>query len=141
MTRRAVVDAKRVVVKVGSSSLTTAAGGLDPQRLAALADVIADVRRRGAEVVLVLTGAGEIVTRRPGDDLFDAFPNSYGSLGYATRLRIELERISPYVEMRHVRVEDHLLPRVIEDIVATGQLDGVRVDGRRWPVGGHEHFR
>ena len=30
MTRRAVVDAKRVVVKVGSSSLTTAAGGLDP---------------------------------------------------------------------------------------------------------------
>ena len=57
MTRRAVVDAKRVVVKVGSSSLTTAAGGLDPERLAALADVIADVRRRGAEVVLVSSGA------------------------------------------------------------------------------------
>ena len=57
MIRRAVVDAKRVVVKVGSSSLTTAAGGLDPQRLAALADVIADVRRGGAEVVLVSSGA------------------------------------------------------------------------------------
>jgi glutamate 5-kinase len=57
VTRRAVVDAKRVVVKVGSSSLTTAAGGLDPQRLAALVDVIADVRRRGAEVVLVSSGA------------------------------------------------------------------------------------
>ena len=28
----------------------------------------------------------------PGEDLFDAFPNSYGSLGYATRLRIRLER-------------------------------------------------
>ena len=26
-------------------------------------------------------------------DLFDAFPNSYGSLGYATRLRIELEAV------------------------------------------------
>ena len=59
----------------------------------------------------VLTGAGEVVTTRPGDDLFDAFPNSYGSLGYATRLRIELERVSPYVALRHVRVEDHLLPR------------------------------
>ncbi len=57
MSRRAVVDAKRVVVKVGSSSLTTAAGGLDPGRLAALVDVLAAVRRRGAEVVLVSSGA------------------------------------------------------------------------------------
>jgi thiamine-monophosphate kinase len=24
-------------------------------------------------------------------------------------------------------------------VVSAG--DGVRVDGRRWPVGGHEHFR
>ena len=36
----------------------------------------------------VLTGAGDVVTVRPGDDLFDAFPNSYGSLGYATRLLV-----------------------------------------------------
>ena len=57
MSRRAVVEARRVVVKVGSSSLTTAAGGLDPERLAALVDVLAAVRRRGAEVVLVSSGA------------------------------------------------------------------------------------
>jgi len=57
VSRRAVVDAKRVVVKVGSSSLTTAAGGLDAGRLAALVDVLAAVRRRGAEVVLVSSGA------------------------------------------------------------------------------------
>ncbi len=50
-------DARRVVVKVGSSSLTTAAGGLDPARLAALVDVLAGVRGRGAEVVLVSSGA------------------------------------------------------------------------------------
>ena len=36
----------------------------------------------------VFTGAGKVVTTRPGEDLFDTFPNSYGSLGYATRLRI-----------------------------------------------------
>ena len=54
----------------------------------------------------VLTGAGEVVTTKPGDDLFDAFPNSYGSLGYATRLRIELERVPPYVALRHVRFDD-----------------------------------
>ena len=43
---------------------------------------------------------------KPGDALFDAFPNSYGSLGYATRLKIELERVPPYVALRHVRFDD-----------------------------------
>ena len=54
----------------------------------------------------VLTGAGEIVTTKPGDALFDAFPNSYGSLGYATRLRIELEQVPSFVALRHVRFDD-----------------------------------
>ena len=54
----------------------------------------------------VFTGAGEVVTTRPGDELFDTFPNSYGSLGYATRLRIELEPVPPYVALRHVRFDD-----------------------------------
>ncbi|MCR6033558.1 FAD-binding protein [Nocardioides sp. zg-579] len=77
----------------------------------------------------VFTGAGEVVTTRPGDDLFDTFPNSYGSLGYATRLRISLERVPSYVALRHVRVEPFLLAKTIESIVATGEHDGVRVDG------------
>jgi FAD/FMN-containing dehydrogenase len=78
----------------------------------------------------VLTGAGEIVTTRPGDDLFDAFPNSYGSLGYATRLRIELERVSPHAVLRHVRFGDPAdLPAAINTIVATGEWEGDRVDG------------
>src|SRR5688500_252596 len=78
----------------------------------------------------VLTGAGDIVTTRPGDDLFDAFPNSYGSLGYATRLRIELERVSPYVALRHVRFGDPSdLPAAITTIVDTGEWEGDRVDG------------
>ena len=77
----------------------------------------------------VFTGAGEVVTTRPGDDLFDAFPNSYGSLGYATRLRIELEPVPPYVALRHVRFDDAaLLAKTIAEIVETGEYDGSRVD-------------
>ena len=52
-----VLQAKRVVVKVGSSSLTTAAGGIDPARMTALVETLAEVSRRGAEVVLVSSGA------------------------------------------------------------------------------------
>lgn len=55
--RPAVTAAKRVVVKVGSSSLTTVDGGIDPERLSVLVDVLAGVRARGAEVVLVSSGA------------------------------------------------------------------------------------
>jgi glutamate 5-kinase len=54
---QAVASASRVVVKVGSSSLTTAEGGLDPGRLAALVDALAGARGHGAEVVLVSSGA------------------------------------------------------------------------------------
>ncbi len=49
--------AGRVVVKVGSSSLTTAAGGLDPERLGRLVDALAARRLAGGEVVLVSSGA------------------------------------------------------------------------------------
>ncbi len=52
-----VLAARRVVVKVGSSSLTTAGGGIDPERVGRLVDVLAGVRCRGAEVVLVSSGA------------------------------------------------------------------------------------
>jgi len=55
--RHEVAGARRVVVKVGSSSLTTAAGGIDPDRVRRLVDVLASVRVRGAEVVLVSSGA------------------------------------------------------------------------------------
>ena len=56
-TREQVTSAKRIVVKVGSSSLTTAAGGLDPTRITALVDTLAGARARGAELVLVSSGA------------------------------------------------------------------------------------
>ena len=57
MTRAAVTGAQRVVVKVGSSSLTTAAGGIDPSRVRSLVDSLIGVRARGADLVLVSSGA------------------------------------------------------------------------------------
>ncbi|MGY0067280.1 glutamate 5-kinase [Streptomyces sp. QTS137] len=72
--RQAVGEARRIVVKVGSSSLTTAAGGLDADRVDALVDVLAKVRS-GGERELVLVSSGAIaaglaplgLTRRPRD--------------------------------------------------------------------------
>jgi FAD/FMN-containing dehydrogenase len=78
----------------------------------------------------VITGAGDVITCRPGDRLFDTFPNSYGSLGYATRLRIELEPVPGFVSLRHVRFDDAgLLAKSIAEIVETSSYQGTRVDG------------
>ncbi|MDJ0384665.1 glutamate 5-kinase [Streptomyces sp. G-G2] len=56
--RQGVTDARRIVVKVGSSSLTTAEGGLDADRVDALVDVLAKARSGGEkEIVLVSSGA------------------------------------------------------------------------------------
>jgi glutamate 5-kinase len=72
-TRARIAAAPRVVVKVGSSSLTTAAGGLDPVRLDALVDALAARRAAGSQVVLVSSGAIASglaplsLTRRPRD--------------------------------------------------------------------------
>ena len=55
--RDAVRRANRLVVKVGSSSLTTAAGGIDPHRLDALVEVLSARRAAGTQVVLVSSGA------------------------------------------------------------------------------------
>ncbi|WP_338778863.1 glutamate 5-kinase [Streptomyces sp. DG1A-41] len=56
--RQAAGEARRIVVKVGSSSLTTASGGLDADRVDALVDVLAKVRSGGErEIVLVSSGA------------------------------------------------------------------------------------
>jgi FAD/FMN-containing dehydrogenase len=54
----------------------------------------------------VLTGDGEVVVARPDNEhgsLFHGFPNSYGTLGYALRVVIDLEPVKPFVRLRHVR--------------------------------------
>jgi len=80
----------------------------------------------------VLTGAGEIVTARPDGehaDLYAAFPNSYGTLGYSVRLRIALERVHPYVSLRNIRFDDlDALFAAVGSIVTEGRWDGEEVD-------------
>jgi glutamate 5-kinase len=55
--RAEIAAASRVVVKVGSSSLTSLPGGLDVDRLRALVDVLGGLRAAGRQVVLVSSGA------------------------------------------------------------------------------------
>lgn len=56
-TRAGLTTAARLVVKVGSSSLTRPDGGLDHARVTALVEALAAHRRGGIEVLLVSSGA------------------------------------------------------------------------------------
>lgn len=78
----------------------------------------------------ILTGAGELVTagRDEHPDLYRAFPNSYGTLGYSVRLRIELEPVLPFVALRHLRF--HSIDEMVaamDRIIETRGYQGVPV--------------
>jgi glutamate 5-kinase len=89
LARKAVASATRVVVKVGSSSLTTAEGGLDPSRLDALVDALAARRAAGSQIVLVSSGAIAAglaplgLIRRPKDLATQQAAASVGQLALA----------------------------------------------------------
>lgn len=79
----------------------------------------------------ILTGSGEIITASPHQhvDLYRGFPNSYGTLGYSVRLRIELEPVTPFVALRHIRFHNlDELVTVMESIVGSATFQGERVD-------------
>ena len=53
----------------------------------------------------VLLGDGSIVTCAPDNehaDLFFGFPNSYGTLGYALRVKARTVPVKPYVRLQHL---------------------------------------
>ncbi|AWB81278.1 dehydrogenase [Corynebacterium yudongzhengii] len=80
----------------------------------------------------ILTGTGEIVTASPEEnvDLFRGFPNSYGSLGYAVRLKIELEEVHDYVDLAHVRFHDpQTYAEAMGEIVEAGTFEGRTIHG------------
>jgi FAD/FMN-containing dehydrogenase len=79
----------------------------------------------------ILTGTGDVITASPDQhaDLYRGFANSYGTLGYSVRLKIELEPVKPFVALRHVRF--HSLDDLVAEmdrIIETGGYDGVPVD-------------
>ena len=79
----------------------------------------------------ILTGTGEVVTASPeqNTDLYRAFPNSYGTLGYSVRLKIELEPVKPFVALRHLRFHSlQELVATMDRIIETGGIDGTPVD-------------
>ncbi|WP_027019605.1 FAD-binding oxidoreductase [Corynebacterium sputi] len=79
----------------------------------------------------VLTGTGEVVTCSPTQnlDLYRGFPNSYGSLGYAVRIKVRVEKVMPFVELRHVRFGDVGKLTEVLALIAEGKAyDGERVD-------------
>ena len=57
----------------------------------------------------VLTGGGEVVVARADNehrDLFYGFPNSYGTLGYALRVKAKTVPVKPFVRLEHVHHAD-----------------------------------
>jgi FAD/FMN-containing dehydrogenase len=72
----------------------------------------------------ILTGDGRVV--RATDDnehaaLFRGFPNSYGTLGYALSLTIELQPVQPFVHLRHFPFST---PEACMDAIAQAAADG-----------------
>jgi FAD/FMN-containing dehydrogenase len=80
----------------------------------------------------ILAGDGRVVTAASGgehDRLYRGFPNSYGTLGYALRLTIELEPVVPHVHLRHFRFSSAAdCMAAVEQIASEGSYDGHRAD-------------
>jgi glutamate 5-kinase len=97
MSREAVAAARRTVVKVGSSSLTSR-GQLDPQRLDAIVDAVAARASSGRQVVLVSSGAiaagiGPLGLRaRPRDLATQQAAASVGQLRLVERYHASFDR-------------------------------------------------
>ncbi len=85
----------------------------------------------GVREMDVLVADGRVLSCSPDKrpELFFAFPNSFGSFGYATRLRMELIPVSSHVRLEHRPYSD---PQALFDAIAEecrqpscAYLDGV----------------
>jgi FAD/FMN-containing dehydrogenase len=80
----------------------------------------------------VLTGDGRLVTATADNehaDLFRGLPNSYGTLGYAVSLKVELQEVGRYVALRHLLFTDAVsCAEAIAEIGRDGVWRGETVD-------------
>ncbi len=80
----------------------------------------------------IITGDGRVITATEDNEhraLFRGFPNSYGTLGYALSLSIELEPVKPFVHLRHFRFGGaQPCMEAISELAATGGYRGHRAD-------------
>jgi FAD/FMN-containing dehydrogenase len=87
----------------------------------------------------VLTADGDVLTVTPDGEhaeLFRGFPNSYGTLGYALRIVIDVRPVSPYVRLEHRRVASADLQSVIADVCGPDSRDAPDfVDGTVFEAG------
>jgi FAD/FMN-containing dehydrogenase len=78
----------------------------------------------------VLLPGGEIVHCTPHNehaDLFFGFPNSYGTLGYALRLRVRTLPVKRFVRVEHIHYDDP--QRYFRDLAAHCDSEADFVDG------------
>jgi FAD/FMN-containing dehydrogenase len=78
----------------------------------------------------ILAGDGRVIVARADNehrDLFYGFPNSYGTLGYALRVRTKTAPVKPYVRLEHAR---HCAPEAFFSNLAAACASSVDfVDG------------
>ena len=129
---------RRVVVKVGSSSLTTLPGGLDAARLSALVDVLAALNGGKPAVADLERAMTEIL------DCFRTGSNSLWSSLFAPRIdRIVFAatKADHLHHSSHDRLEA-VLRRAVTRAVARAESTGAEIDvvalaavslGARWP--------
>lgn len=127
--------AQRVVVKVGSSSLTSIASSLDELAVATIADVLARTHGRGVEVVFVSSGAIAAglaplgLTRRPKDLATQQAAAAVGQSLIMTRYTEIFSRYDVKISQVLVTAEDlmhrsryHNVHRQLERLLDLGVL-------------------
>ena len=118
--------APRVVPQLKSITVGGAVAGIGIEATAFRHGLVHDT----VQEMDVALADGGIVTCTPENDhadLFAGLPNSYGTLGYATRLRLATMPVKPFVAVRHSRFSD--VDAFFEAVAAAYASEADFVDG------------